>query len=370
MPELPPEDLDAIVSRTSGWDELRGGRLLITGGTGFFGHWLLESVCLAIDRLGLDTEVVVLSRKPEHFREKSPHVAAHPAVRLHEGDVRTFDFPPGQFSHVIHAATEASARLNEEQPWHMIDTIVGGTRRTLEFAGGCGARKLLFTSSGAVYGPQPPDISHVAEDYPGGPNPLDPQAAYAEGKRLAETLCAAFAREHGLEVKIARCFAFVGPHLPLDAHYAIGNFILDAVRGQVIQVRGDGTPVRSYLYAADLTAWLWRILFHGRCCRPYNVGSEAAVSIVQVAEAVAGRMHPPGDVRVHGRPDPTRPPQRYVPSTQRVRTELGVGETVDLSDAIARTLAWLGRGAELESCPPCEPREPQDSERPEAVQRN
>ena len=213
------DDLDHILAHTEGlWDELRGQRLFITGGTGFFGCWLLESLLWANDRLALGTSAVVLTRDPGAFRAKAPHLAGHPSIQLLEGDVAAFPFPSGHFSHVIHAATEASAQLNREQPLRMFDTIVEGTRHVLDFASQSGARKLLLTSSGAVCGRQPPDVTHVPEDYLGAPDPADPLSAYGEGKRAAELLCALYARPGGLEAKIARCFAFVGPYLPLDAH--------------------------------------------------------------------------------------------------------------------------------------------------------
>lgn len=142
---------------------MRGKRVFITGGTGFFGCWLLESFCWANDHLDLRASVTVLTRDPQTFARKAPHLAAHPAIRLYIGDVRSFDFPVGEFSHVIHAATEASAQLNDENPLWMLDTIVEGTRHTLEFARHCGTPKFLLASSGAVYGKQHPDLTHIPE---------------------------------------------------------------------------------------------------------------------------------------------------------------------------------------------------------------
>ena len=343
MTNLPAEDLDHVLAHTAGlWEELRGGRLFITGGTGFFGCWLLESFAWANDRLGLSAEAVVLTRRPAAFAEKAPHLAAHAAVKLHVGDVRDFAFPAGRFSHVIHAATDSDAPQLGEDPLRLLDTAVQGTRRTLEFARACGAGKFLLTSSGAVYGRQPPGLSHVPEDYAGGPDPTDPRSAYGEGKRLAELLCTLFTRD-GPECKIARCFAFVGPHLPLDLHFAIGNFVRDALAGGPIRVNGDGTPYRSYLYAADLAAWLWTILYRGAPARPYNVGSDAALDIAAVAAAVAGEFHPRPEVVVAKPRTPGRPAERYVPDVQRVTSELDLRAWVSLPEAIRRTIRWHTR---------------------------
>jgi nucleoside-diphosphate-sugar epimerase len=333
-------DLDHVLAETGGlWDDLRGARLFMTGGTGFFGCWLLESFLWANDRLKLGASVVVLTRDPSGFASKVPHLSSHPAVTVHEGDVRTFEFSGGGFSHVIHAATDSGKPLADRDRLLMFDTIVGGTRRTLEFARRTGARRFLLTSSGAVYGRQPAELTHVPEEYAGGPDPWNPGHVYGEGKRAAEMLCAIHA-DRELEPTIARCFAFVGPYLPLDVHYAVGNFIRDALAGGPIRVAGDGTPYRSYLYAADLAIWLWTILLRGEPLRPYNVGSEAAISIADLAHLVARTLTVGAAVDIARTASPDRPAERYVPSSARIRTELGVRVTVDLEEALTRTVEW------------------------------
>jgi len=337
-------DLDSILYDTQGlWEELRGQRIFITGGTGFFGCWLLESFAWANDQLQLGARAVVLTRSPEAFRRKAPHLAAHPAIQFHVGDVRDFSLPEGGFSHVLHAATEASAKLNAEQPLLMFDTVVEGTRRALELARHCGAKKFLLASSGAVYGRQPSELTHLAEDFPGGPDPTDPHWAYGEGKRAAEMLCALYTKQHGMESKIARCFAFVGPYLPLDTHFAVGNFIADALGGGPLRIAGDGTSVRSYLYASDLAIWLWTILFRGVSSRAYNLGSEVSLTIAEVAQAVRDCFPSPPAIQIAAQPKPGQPVARYVPSTQRAQRELGLVQRIMPCAAIQKTLVWHQR---------------------------
>jgi dTDP-glucose 4,6-dehydratase len=184
-------------------------------------------------------------------------------------------------------------------------------------------------------------VVRVPEDYRGGPDPLDPASAYGEGKRLAEHLCTLYARCYGIEAKIARGFAFVGPYLPLDAHFAIGNFIRDALAGGPIAVGGDGTPLRSYLHAADLAIWLWKILFRGVPCRAYNTGSDVEVSIAALARAVAAALAPGRQVRIARPASPDQPRQVYVPEICRAREELGLEVWIPLEEAIRRTGRWL-----------------------------
>jgi len=333
-------DLDHVLTQTRGlWTDLRGARLFITGGTGFFGCWLLETFLWANDHLKLDAAVVVLTRDPDAFARKVPHLASHPAVTLHQGDVRTFEFGGGAFSHVIHAAFDSGKPSAPDDRVLMFDTIVGGTRRALEFARSTGARRFLLTSSGAVYGRQPSELGLVPEDYLGAPDPLNAGQVYGEAKRAAETLCALYA-DSDLQPTIARCFAFVGPYLPIDVHFAIGNFIRDALHGGPIRVSGDGTPYRSYLYAADLAVWLWTILLRGQPLRPYNVGSETAISIGDLARLVARRVAERARVEIAAPETPGRAAARYVPSTARIRHEHGVAVTIELEDALTRTVAW------------------------------
>ena len=349
FPPLAEEDLAHVLAHTRpDWEQVRGGRLFVTGATGFFGIWLLETFAYANRALDLGASLVGLSRAPGRFLDKAPHVAELAGIHLHQGDLRDFVFPPGPFSHVVHVGTAPDARL---APSDILEIMTGGTRRTLALGASAGARRVLFVSSGAVYGTQPPGMTQLHEGYAG---PLDPQGAnytYAMGKRLGEHEVLQFSRAHDVATTIARCFSFVGPHLPPDGPFAIGNFIRDGLRGQPIRVR-NGVPYRSYLYMADLAIWLWTILFRGTPCRPYNVGSDREITIAALAKTVASVLPSTmvtGSSLASQVALPSSPPDertmvpRYVPSIHRARTELGLQPLIVLEDAIRRTADYTTR---------------------------
>jgi dTDP-glucose 4,6-dehydratase len=326
---LPIRDLNEILTATAPlWPELRNQSLFVTGGTGFFGAWLVESFLHINDSLGLNAHLTVLSRNPEAFLTRLPHLRNQPALSLLRGDVRTFAFPTGDFPHVVHAATEASARQLAEAPDEMRSTILKGTERILEFAARANTRKLLYTSSGAVYGTQSEPLQPEGHEHP--------TTIYGQAKLAAEQLLTGA----WCECKIARCFAFLGPHLPLTTHFAAGNFLADALAGRPVQIASDGRALRSYLYPTDLVIWLWTLLFRGTSLRPYNVGSEDAVSIQTLAETIRAEVSPTLPIHIEQLPA-DEPPNRYVPSTARAKVELGLTQTISLEEAIRRTAAWL-----------------------------
>jgi dTDP-glucose 4,6-dehydratase len=335
-------DLDAMIAALQAdWPKLAGKRIFMTGGTGFIGRWMLEALAEANRRRGLGAQVTIVTRDPAAFARKAPDLADHPAFQFVADNVLSLEPDGERYDFVIHAATDASADLNENDPRRMFDTIVTGTRRALDFALAARAERFFFLSSGAVYGSQPWEMEHVAENYPGAPDVTAYRNAYAEGKRAAEMLCAIYCKQFGLDVVTARIFALLGPLLSLDIHFAAGNFIRDALAGRKVTITSSGEAVRSYLYAADLTVWLWTILLRGEAGAAYNVGSEESISIAGLAERVATLLGDAG-FEVLGEPDPCWNPGRYVPSTEKIRTELGLSPTVGLDEAIRRTAIWNG----------------------------
>jgi nucleoside-diphosphate-sugar epimerase len=320
-------------------ERLRGRRLFITGGTGFFGAWLLQSLLYLNRELALELNLTVLTRDPVAARGRAPWLAPALGVTLVKGDVRQLEEVSGRYDDVIHCATPASLELNETRPEEMLSIVVDGMRSVLSFVERAGCERILFTSSGAVYGAMGEGSSCFSEDDTSAPLPFDLRSSYHQGKRFSEHLLALAAARTGLEAKVARCFAFSGPHLPLDLHFAFGNFIRDANAGREICLTGDGSAVRSYLYGADLVVWLLGILVRGASSRPYNVGSNVPVSVRVLAERIGNQAGV--GVRV-GMPSGAGV-NRYVPSVARAAAELGLFERVSLDDQILRSLAWAKR---------------------------
>lgn len=334
-------ELNTILERSrDDLDELSDARLLITGGTGFVGRWLLEALLHADQRLKLGLKPVVLTRQPHRFADHQPRLARW--VEALEGDVTAIP-NPGMVDAVIHAATPASADLNDRDPDIMRTIIVDGARSVLDAVAPSGAVPLLFTSSGAVYGPQPWDLESIPESFDQDDAVLDPRNAYAAGKREAEQILAAASTAGGPSLRLARLFTFVGPGLPLDAHFAVGNFIGDALARRPITISGDGLAVRSYMYPTDLIVALLAVLIRGTPNRAYNVGSPDPVSIAELASRVRDLVAPAVPVEITGLAAsrlPTGAGQRYVPDCTRLHDELRAGGFVGLDDAILRTANW------------------------------
>ena len=345
MVSLPREDVDHILERTAHlWGAARDKSIFLTGGTGFVGSWLLESFLAANEHFRLNAKIVVLSRDPERFLEQHSHLKAEKNLDFLQGQISDFSFPSGDFELVIHAATEQGKPPSRAYPLGPFEDNVIGTKRVLEFARHMRSRRVLITSSGAVYGVQPPTQSHITEDDALSPSTGDPLSAYGQSKRVSEFMGTAYASAHGFDILIARLFAFIGPRLPLDLNFAAGNFIRDAMQSEVINVSGDGTTIRSYLYASDLTIWLWTILFQGAPGRPYNVGSSEPISIKDLAGLVSGSFERKPEVKLGQAAVPGRPPARYVPSNQRALNELGLEECIPVDEGIRRTVKWCTQG--------------------------
>jgi len=305
-------------------------RILITGGTGFFGRSLLQRLALPV---GDDLSITILSRRPEQFRKRHPDLAS--LADWTTGDILDpSSLPRGaQFTHIIHGAADSTIGRSLK-PSERYEQIVSGTRNVLDLARDVGASRFLFISSGGVYGQQPKDQEKIREEGVGMLDPSRTENTYSIAKRAAEELCWIYREAYGIQMVVARCFAFVGPDLPLDAHFAIGNFIRDALWREKITVAGDGNDVRSYLDQRDLAMWLFSMLEIGADGHAYNVGSDQPISILNLANLVRDLISPSKSVEICGAKGVGLLRSRYVPDISKARHELALDVTISLEDAI------------------------------------
>lgn len=354
--QLPPAELAEVLDWTDGavWQELADARVLLTGATGFWGVWLVESLLAADRRWALNLELVATTRSLARLRTALPHLAAEPRMRWLELDPTSPAALPALQAAVArsakrtllaHFATEADNARAVADPAGATAVIVDGAANALAWAEAAGAERVLLGSSGSVYGPPVPGAADPTEaavpawtEQPGG---VEAYAITGWAKWKAEQAGWAWGARCGAAVVAARGFAFAGPRLPVDGKFAWGNFLADALAGRDIVIQGDGTPERSYLYGADLAVWLLTLLALGRGGNAYNVGSDRAVSIAGLAEVMRREVAPQVRVQVRGVADPARPVSRYVPDLRRAKQELGLVERVDLAGAVRRHAAWL-----------------------------
>jgi len=328
------------------WLMLRNQSIFMTGGTGLFGRWLIESMCEANQRLGANIRATILTRNIGQIMAGAAKAYHNPAITLVPGDVADFAFPAAKFSKIIHmAATSAQETFNGADQLAKFHMLADGTERVLQFAAECGAEKILFTSSGVVYGACPANLQTIPETYASAPDTTDVLSSLAQGKRAAEFLCAYYADKYQYDYTVARCFSFVGPGLPFDLHYAIGNLIGHALAGETLTIRGDGTPVRSYLYRDDLIVWLLTLLLDGKHGRVYNVGSDTGICIKDLAYLIRDTLNPSLDVNilnVDGNGVGNFARLRYVPDVRRARSELNLDVWTPLETAIRKTAHCFG----------------------------
>lgn len=363
------------------WHELDGAHVLVTGGTGFVGCWLLEAALWAREQFRMDLRIDVLARHPERLAGIAPHLATAPGIRLVRGDIRNADLPAGaasviaaggeaghhggnlgarlderrvgqrgdRYTHVIHAATETNVKLDNPAPLAAFDASVTGTRHVLNLCERDAVRHFLLVSSGAVYGRSHGMQRPVHEDDPITPVRGDLAGAYALGKATAEFLAIAAGNASGFAAVAARCFSFVGPYQPFNSGFAVGNFIRDALESKSIMIKGDGTPLRSYLYGADMAHWLWTMLVRGAHGEIYNVGADQPVSIGELAAQVAREVAAVVPVTkrpvvIAGRPTGQRA-ELFVPDVRRAHERLGLTVVTPLDRAIRQTALWASTTA-------------------------
>ena len=311
-----------------------GFNVLLTGGTGFFGRALLRNWLNQNQNGQKIARVCVLSRDPQIFLKKYPEFSGHSWLHFNQGDIlSSSSLPKDEYTHLLHAAADSTfgPKLT---PLERYIQIVDGTRNMLEYAVANRVQRFLFVSSGGVYGTQPQDVIALSENNNGMPDPLRSENAYSVAKRCAEHLCSLYQENFGIETVIARCFAFVGRDLPLDAHFAIGNFIRDALNKRDIIVKGDGSSTRTYLDQRDLANWITTIMVKGEAGEAYNVGSDVQITIQELAKLVRDTLAPELVVRIGSQNSICNIRNRYVPNISKAKNQLNLTVNYSLEKSI------------------------------------
>jgi nucleoside-diphosphate-sugar epimerase len=320
---------------------LRNERVLIIGGTGFIGKWLTELIIFLNDHYKLNIKLLLLSRQPETIYNDLPHLMKRKDVSVIRQDVRNLVEIPSDISYLIHAAASPDGRTHSSDPIQTISVIVNGTQAVLSASSDHPTlKKILYISSGLVYGSQPLDLLNINEKYRGAPLSNSITSIYAEAKRCAETLCAAYSSQYKIPIVIIRPFAFIGPYQSLDKPWAINNFLRDGISGGPIRILNDGETVRSYMYANDMAFWILRILTKGVSGVAYNVGSPEPVTLKDLAEKIAIKFTPKTDIRIGTLFADPKYRSRFVPDVSLAKKSLGLDLKVNLDEALKRTLAY------------------------------
>jgi len=331
---------DALQGREQLLGELKGAKLLVTGGTGFMGTWLAELVACLNDEHRFGTGLTLLARSTDRFSLEHPHLSGRPDVALVKADIRHVVEIPQDTRYVIHAAASPDNRAHASEPVETMELIANGTSAILRAVGRCSSfSRLLNLSSALVSGRQSPELPALPESSAEAPPPGAVTSAYGEAKRYAETLCSSARSQYKVPVVTARPFAFVGPFMQLDRPWAVTDFLRDALTGQAIRVLGDGQTVRSYLYGSEAAFWLLRTLVAGVPGQAYNVGSAEAVTLEGLAQLIASQFSPRPEVRLNAGGAAVHK-TRLVPDLALARKALQLEARIPLASAIQRTVAW------------------------------
>lgn len=311
--------------------DLSRRRMFITGGTGIVGRSLLDYIQEGLILYGGAPQVTILSRSPERFYRYFPNYIGLPWLNVIQGDLFHLPIVASSFyTDIIHAAADTHL---QGDPMAWITQLVEGTTNVLRFASKSNVERMLFISSGAVYGSQPTALQSLSEDHYFAPLTTDVHSTYSHGKRMAEHICALHsAHPNGPFCVIARCFSIVSQHIPLNGPYALGNFMRDAIAGRGIHISGDGKTIRSYIEGRDLAHWIFTLLCHGARGEAYNVGSDLPITTLELATIIRDVVNIDQPIKILALPD-CDPRKVYLPNVDKAST-LGLSIETSLRDAL------------------------------------
>lgn len=282
MNEILRQDAEGVAAENINWEKLKNSKVLITGASGMIGGSMARVLTVVKEKHRMDMEIYALVRNPhrlpEDIRDKVSVIKHDVTQPLETGEA---------FDYIIHAASPASPLIMKDDPVGTIAANTLGAFYTLELARKSKAKGYLFISSREIYGQPYGDQKEFKEDTYGFVDPLSPRSCYPEGKKAAETMCASFKAQYGLNVKIARLAHTYGPGMSVDDGRVQADFLRDVINHRNILLKSEGKPVRTYTYVSDAVSAIFYILFNsGEMV--YNISSrESTVSIRQLAETLA-----------------------------------------------------------------------------------
>lgn len=325
-----------ILSKTFFKDKI----ILITGGTGFFGKWLLNFFITLNSKYSANIKIFVISRNPDQFLKDNNQDKFYDEINFIKSDLKTVNLKGKKFDYCFHmATTNAKETFQGESNLNKLDFLYASTNNLLTQLKYCNLEKILFTSSGVVYGPVT-EISNFNEESLSAPSMMHESSGLAEGKRLAEYLVSYYSKENKYKYSIARCFSFIGQHLPTDLHYAVGNFINDAKTKDEIIINGSGKDIRSYLYIGDAISWLISIFMNDNENSVFNVGSEKQISIYDLALLVKEICKSNAKIVVLNKEASKDNFHRkiYAPDIKKIKNKLNIHEYTSLSEGIHKMI--------------------------------
>jgi dTDP-glucose 4,6-dehydratase len=311
--------------------------LLVIGGSGFFGKSILSAYQKGLLEPWGISKLFVMARNASQLKKSQSKLLAG-AVSLIDSDITICDeLPYSDF--VIHAASSTDARNYSNNPEMEKNNIIAGANNYIRLAKKFHRKsKIVYCSSGAIYGQTSPDIHFISESLYKNTsiNSASNKLIYASAKQNSEHFFQLLGLSD-MSVSIARCFAFVGPFLPRNQHFAIGNFIEDVVNQRPIEIKATHKVYRSYMYADELVIWLMTIAASANSsCPVFNVGSGEAVELHELAKRIACTFNLP--VKSSQIID-SEHVDRYIPDVSKAEKELGLKIKIDLDAAIKLTIS-------------------------------
>jgi dTDP-glucose 4,6-dehydratase/UDP-glucuronate decarboxylase len=348
------EDLDYICrSLSTEFERMRGKRLLVIGGAGFLGYYLVQSVLHYNAKGG--GKPIALTVYDNYIRGVPAWLSAlggNPHLTLVKHDISgplPADMPNFQF--IVHGGSIASPIFYKKYPIETMDSNVNGLRTLLGYAQKQAhtaepVEGFLFFSSSEIYGDPPPDCIPTPETYRGYVSCTGPRACYDESKRYGETLCVNFTQQHGLPIKVARPFNNYGPGLKITDHRVLPDFARDVFANRDIVMLSSGTPRRTFCYVADAVVGYYKALVVGRPGEAYNVGVEKPeISVMELAERVAaiGREHFGYTGKIVKKFDAEYVldnPERRCPVIDKARKDLNYNPSFLVDEGLLRSMIW------------------------------